>query len=114
MPLARRRGRARTAFPELLINAGQALAPGAEAVLEAAVSDPEFVEVSIRDHGPGMATPQLARAGEPFYTSKAGGTGLGLSIAKKIAVAHGGDLRIESAPGDGTMVRVRLPIAPSV
>ncbi len=45
----------------------------------------------------------------PFYTKKAEGTGLGMSIAKKIIEGHGGDIRINSQPGTGTEVVVRLP-----
>jgi signal transduction histidine kinase len=100
-------------FVNLLINAGQALSPGAEATLEANHDGADSIVVSIRDTGAGMAPPQAARAGEPFYSSKAGGTGLGLSIAKKIAAAHGGELGVESAPGEGTIVRVKLRTVPS-
>jgi signal transduction histidine kinase len=99
-------------FVNLLINAGQALAPGAEATLDVRLAGEEGVVVSIRDTGAGMAPPQVARAGEPFYSSKAGGTGLGLSIAKKIAAAHGGELTVESTPGEGTVVRVKLRTVP--
>jgi two-component system sensor histidine kinase FlrB len=50
---------------------------------------------------------------DPFFSTKADGTGLGLPIARQIAVAHGGSLTIESVPGDGTRVEVRLPLAAS-
>lgn len=100
-------------FLNLLINAGQALSPGAEAVMDVDGNGASGVVVSIRDAGAGMAPSQVARAGEPFYSSKAGGTGLGLSIARKIALAHGGTLSVESTPGEGTIVRVQLRTVPA-
>jgi signal transduction histidine kinase len=48
---------------------------------------------------------------DPFFSTKADGTGLGLPIARQIAAAHGGSLTIESVPGNGTRVEVRLPLA---
>jgi signal transduction histidine kinase len=51
----------------------------------------------------------LARCFEPFRTTKAQGTGLGLTICRQIVEAHGGAIRVESAPGQGTAVTVTLP-----
>ena len=48
---------------------------------------------------------------DPLFSTKADGTGLGLPIARQIAAAPGGSLKIESAPGEGTRVEVRLPLA---
>ena len=95
-------------FLNLFLNAGQAMSSGGRATVELSV-DESTCTVAIRDSGTGMALEQVARSGQPFYSSKRGGTGLGLNIAKKIAAAHGGELSIESRPGDGTVVRVRLP-----
>jgi signal transduction histidine kinase len=72
------------------------------------------VEVEIGDTGPGMPTEVQARAFEPFYTTKdvGKGTGLGLDISRRIIVErHGGEIRIESRPGE-TVLRVRLPLRP--
>jgi signal transduction histidine kinase len=59
-----------------------------------------------------MSPEEMRRAFEPFYTTKAPerGTGLGLVIVEHIVRAHGGQLSAESASGEGTTVRVRLPI----
>jgi signal transduction histidine kinase len=46
---------------------------------------------------------------DPFYTSKQGGTGLGLALTRKIVEAHGGQLELDSAPGNGTQFVVTLP-----
>jgi signal transduction histidine kinase len=52
---------------------------------------------------------------EPFFTTKAAGegTGLGLSISRKIVVAHGGELEVDSEMGRGTRFSVRLPLSPA-
>jgi signal transduction histidine kinase len=46
----------------------------------------------------------------PLYTTRVDGTGLGLSVARHWVARHGGTLRIESRPGEGTCVRVALPV----
>jgi len=60
-----------------------------------------------------MSPEVRARLFEPFYTTRADGTGLGLPLARRIARAHGGEIDVESAPGAGTTVVVRLPRAGS-
>src|SRR6185503_9528193 len=78
----------------------------------------EQIEIAIADSGPGIPEKNLPRLTERFYrVDKArsrdlGGTGLGLAIVKHIAQAHKGELKIESAIGKGTTVRVRLAAAP--
>ena len=59
-----------------------------------------------------MAPDEVRRVFEPFYTTKAPdrGTGLGLAIVDHIVRAHGGQLAIDTSPGRGTTMRVRLPL----
>jgi len=64
----------------------------------------------IRDTGPGMGEEELRQATIPFFSNRSGGTGLGLSVAEYWISQHGGTLHIESTPGEGTTVRVTLPL----
>ncbi|HVP31869.1 MAG TPA: PAS-domain containing protein [Myxococcota bacterium] len=72
-----------------------------------------YVEIAVTDEGIGMAAEVLRHAIDPFFTTKARGkgTGLGLSQVYGFARQSGGDLLIESEPGRGTTVRIRLPVA---
>ncbi|MCA1620124.1 MAG: hypothetical protein LC795_12610 [Acidobacteria bacterium] len=68
--------------------------------------------VSVTDRGQGMDERTRARIFEPFFTTKKKGTGLGLAIAKQIVEQHGGNIRVESAPGEGTRFTIELPLSP--
>ncbi|MEY9849094.1 ATP-binding protein [Streptacidiphilus sp. MAP5-3] len=77
--------------------------------------DGEKVLVEIRDTGPGVPAEVQSRVFDPFFTTKpvGEGTGLGLDISWRIIVnRHGGDLRLQSEPGD-TRFQIRLPIDPA-
>jgi two-component system phosphate regulon sensor histidine kinase PhoR len=77
--------------------------------------DEATVEVLVRDTGVGIPRADLPRITERFYrvdkarSRELGGTGLGLAIVKHLVIAHGGELVIESTPGNGTTVRFTLP-----
>jgi signal transduction histidine kinase len=68
-----------------------------------------MVEVLIADNGCGIGDELMASLSRPFTSSKANGSGLGLPIARRIVEEHGGTLDMESAEGEGTVVRVKLP-----
>jgi PAS domain S-box-containing protein len=74
-----------------------------------------YVRLVIRDSGRGMAPDVLAHAFEPFFTTKTSGngTGLGLSMVHGVLKQSGGQVRIESVPGEGTAVSVYLPMVES-
>lgn len=80
------------------------LSPGVEPV--------EMVEISVSDTGCGIAASDLTRIFDPFFTTKevGKGTGLGLSVSHGAVLAHGGDIRVESAPGEGTTFYIYLPV----
>jgi len=72
-----------------------------------------YVRLSVSDTGTGMDAATLARASEPFFTTKpvGQGTGLGLAMARGFAEQSNGALEIKSAPGRGTTVRLWFPVA---
>jgi signal transduction histidine kinase len=73
---------------------------------------PHWVRVSVRDFGPGIAPEVLPRIFDPFFTTKGRdqGTGLGLAVSHGIAQEHGGELTVETAPGQGATFILELPV----
>lgn len=71
----------------------------------------DSVLIVVADNGPGIPPDILARITEPLYSTKASGTGLGLPVVQRIMDEHGASLRIDSTPGQGTQVILRLPHA---
>jgi two-component system nitrogen regulation sensor histidine kinase GlnL len=68
------------------------------------------VYFEVEDDGPGIPEPDLSHIFTPFFTRSDRGTGLGLAIAQHWAVRHGGRIRAYSVPGEGTRMRVTLPL----
>jgi two-component system nitrogen regulation sensor histidine kinase GlnL len=68
------------------------------------------VAVEVSDTGPGIPEAVRAQVMTPFFTTKSTGTGLGLPLARHFVALHGGSLQIESREGQGTLVRVSLPL----
>ena len=101
-------------FLNLVLNAAQAIpsddAANHEIRIEL-VSDGETVRVEVADDGVGMTRDVLDRIFDPFFTTKPPGvgTGLGLPICRSIVRAHGGELDVRSAPGQGSTFTVILP-----
>lgn len=103
----------------LVVNACDASPEGAAVRIAATASlrgGAAGIRISVRDDGKGMTPEVLARAFEPFYTTKpvGVGTGLGLSLAKQIVDGLGGSLQLASSPGLGTIATAWLPAAPSL
>jgi signal transduction histidine kinase len=73
----------------------------------------DHVEIAFTDTGHGMSANDVANAFEPFFSTKpaGSGTGLGLATARSVVERAGGTVALDSAPGRGTTVRVRLPRA---
>ncbi|MFO7566875.1 MAG: AAA family ATPase [Enhygromyxa sp.] len=73
---------------------------------------PQWVRISVRDFGPGIAPDVLPRIFDPFFTTKGRneGTGLGLAVSHGIAQEHGGDLRVETKLGGGSCFVLELPV----
>ncbi|HEO64832.1 MAG TPA: GHKL domain-containing protein [Spirochaetes bacterium] len=70
------------------------------------------LDISILDTGKGIPQEVISTVFEPFFTTRGvgGGTGLGLSISYEIIQNHHGDIDIESEPGKGTIVQIKLPV----
>jgi two-component system, OmpR family, phosphate regulon sensor histidine kinase PhoR len=102
----------------LIVNALKYGAPGSPVTVRFKEVGAEMLRMSVEDSGEGIAPEHLPRLTERFYRvdpsrSRAmGGTGLGLAIVKHIVGRHRGRLDIRSKPGEGTSVRVYLPLAP--
>ena len=105
-------------FINLILNALQALSHRKKTVRVHASYDAEEhrIVVEIRDKGVGIPEENLGKVKNPFFTTKLeqGGTGLGLSISHSIITNHKGCMEIASKPGEGTTVRVNLPLVSSV
>ncbi len=102
-------------FLILLSNAIDAVGAGGRIQVSCRCDDAKRVEVRIEDNGCGIEPATLSRVFEPFFTTKppGKGTGLGLAIAGNILQEHGGSLRLESAPRQGTTAIIELPLAPA-
>ncbi|HBA72174.1 MAG TPA: hypothetical protein DCZ63_08305 [Geobacter sp.] len=98
-------------FMNLLVNAAHAIS-GQGTITVRSWNDADNVFVSIGDTGSGIPEELQRRIFEPFFTTKEAGkgTGLGLSISSEIIRKHGGEIILESKPGQGTTFTVRLPL----
>ena len=77
-----------------------------------AAAEGEYVRVSVRDHGPGIAAEDLPHVKERFYKGrgKERGSGIGLAVCDEIVELHSGRLKIENAESGGALVTVELPV----
>jgi signal transduction histidine kinase len=91
----------------LLLNAVQASPRGACVVVSALAGDD--IRLRVKDHGCGIAPDNLKRIFEPFFSLRGGGTGLGLFLSLNSVRRWGGDIRVDSAPGQGSTFEVSLP-----
>lgn len=69
-----------------------------------------MAKIVVRDSGEGIDAKDLNRVFEPFFTTKTYGTGLGLATVYRIVEAHGGNIRVDSENGKGTVFTVMLPL----
>ncbi|WP_207162321.1 sensor histidine kinase [Thiocapsa imhoffii] len=107
--------RLRQVVHNLIKNAQEALDGRADATIAVTTevmaneTGRNWVELRVRDNGPGFEERLLERLFEPYVTTKAKGTGLGLAIVKKIVEEHRGLIKVENT-GHGAMIRIHLPI----
>jgi signal transduction histidine kinase len=98
------------AILNVLLNAIQAMPEGGVLTVQSECGSSE-VRLSFIDTGIGMSAETLRQVFKPFYSGRAGGTGLGLTTTRKILLAHGGEIHMQSEPGRGTKVTFLLPYA---
>jgi signal transduction histidine kinase len=102
----------------LLVNARQAMPSGGRLILRLSHDESAgLVDVMVRDTGCGMPPEVMRRIFEPHFTTKSGpdetgkgGSGMGLASCREIVEAHRGRIRVESAPGRGTAMTIRIPV----
>jgi two-component system sensor histidine kinase HydH len=95
-------------FYNLLLNAAQATPPGGAVTVKTRQVG-NNIEISVIDRGSGIKKEHLENIFNPFFTTKSDGVGLGLAIVSKIIDEHGGNIAVESEPGNGSIFRVYLP-----
>jgi two-component system nitrogen regulation sensor histidine kinase NtrY len=106
------------ALKNVLLNALDAMETATEPRLRLVLSGPDaagtgFLMIEVHDTGRGIEPPALKRIFEPYYTTRPerGGAGLGMAITHRIVHEHAGSIHAASAPGRGTTITIRLPIA---
>ncbi|MFZ2986831.1 sensor histidine kinase [Ideonella sp.] len=93
----------------LLANALEATGQGDSIGISAAPAG-QMALITVSDSGSGIAAAQLADVFKPFFTTKARGLGMGLPLARRIVLRLGGRIALDSSPGQGTQVRLHLPL----
>lgn len=95
----------------LMVNAAQAMNSHGDLWITTQL-DGDWTVVTFRDNGPGIPEDTVTKIFDPFFTTKleGDGTGLGLSIVHGIVERHGGEIKVESQIGDGTIFTIRLPL----
>jgi signal transduction histidine kinase/uncharacterized membrane-anchored protein YhcB (DUF1043 family) len=109
--------RLRVALVNILTNARHAVAGRSEADetrnairLRTRMKAAERVVIEVRDQGMGIASEDMSRVFDPYFTTRRTGTGLGLAISKNIVEGLGGSIAVSSRQGEGTEVRIELPL----
>ena len=114
----------RQIFTNLLTNAFEAMDGSGAIEITAAAVDAEdetataaeqatgpTILITISDNGPGIPAEVIDRIFSPFFTTKPQGSGLGLAIVRKIVDAHDGQIDLRTSAGNGTLIRVTLPVS---
>lgn len=101
----------REVLNNLIRNALLAMPDGGDLTLTTRLSEPDEVEIEVRDTGVGMSADVLTHIFDPFFSTRGvKGSGLGLYVSQGIMRQHGGDIKVQSAPGAGTSFLLHLPI----
>ncbi len=93
----------------LMTNAAQASPPSGAITVKTRLAG-DMADIAVIDRGSGIDPKDLESIFNPFFTTKSDGVGLGLAICSKIVDEHGGQIKVESAPGEGSVFHVFLPV----
>ena len=105
--------RLRQVVMNVLLNAQQAMDKGGTLAVTAKTSqDKRWLDIEVADNGRGIPPELLSQVFYPYFTTRESGTGIGLAISQKIIMEHKGSIEIESEEGQGTRIRIRLPVSP--
>jgi two-component system NtrC family sensor kinase len=98
-------------FLNIISNAVQAMGGKGKLILSSHQDD-GLIVVQIRDNGPGISPEHISKVFDPFFTTKdqGEGTGLGLNIVHRVVDQYGGNIKIESEPGEGTTFVISFPV----
>ena len=105
-------GKLQQVFLNLFLNARDAMSGGG--ILKIRTKNAETkLQIWIEDTGVGISGENIKKIYDPFFTTKEAGkgTGLGLSVSYGIVQEHGGNMDVDSVPGEGTTFRLELPLA---
>ena len=108
-PILAQRGHLSEVFVNILQNAREAMDGKGRIDVSAQYGEDYSILVTIADNGPGIPRDKQDKIFEPYFTTKEKGTGLGLAIVKHNTELYNGTVQLESAPGQGTLFRVKLP-----
>lgn len=110
VPLMLVSDRIQQVFLNIALNAKEAMRDGGQlCIITHRSQEPEGAQITFADTGPGIAAEDLEEIFEPFFSTKADGLGLGLYVTRRIVEEHGGTIRVESEPGQGTTFTIWLP-----
>jgi two-component system NtrC family sensor kinase len=93
----------------LVMNAREAGATAVQIETNGDLSNPDHLQITISDDGPGIDRERVKKVFEPFFTTKPGGTGLGLWLSQRIIQDHGGTIAVASEQSKGTKFAIVLP-----
>lgn len=102
------------ALRNIVQNGVQAMPQGGVLGIRTSRNGGGYIDIAISDQGPGIASENRDRMFDLYFTTKKGGSGLGLPLALKAIDLHHGSLQIDSEPGSGTTVKIRLPAQQSL
>jgi len=103
------------ALGNLVVNAYEAMPEGGELSViseQLSVNSEQWLQITVKDTGPGLPPEALDKLFEPLFTTKPHGIGLGLPVSKKLAEVNGGRLEVQGAPGQGAAFSLVLPAYP--